>query len=293
MTGNLPEIEKGDLWIKQEDEILRLYYPNTTLKNLLKLLPHRPIGSIYNRAVYYLNLKRDKDYEKYIKAIRIKKLKKLHKKNTKELKNTNITKDVAYLYGVIIGDGNISQRKIYIATIDKDFILLLKDMYDKWSGLVSTVKKYKNINGNYLWYVFFCSKRVAQFFDSLKIEDLKTKEQKASFLRGFMDAEGHITVYKYKKKRKFNYRVGLDNTNKNLMLRIGHLLSELGIKYTLNYEDFKGRNHIGKLSVYRIVISHNSLIPFYNKIGFRMPRKRDKLVSLVKEKHGLVNINDK
>ena len=53
--------------------------------------------------------------------------------NTKPIKNLEITDELSYILGVINGDGHVSQRRIILSAIDKDFVQTFQKHLEKWT----------------------------------------------------------------------------------------------------------------------------------------------------------------
>ncbi len=236
-----------------------------------------------------LRIKRTKYYIKRIKKIRILKLKILKEKNTKKLKSHRLDKNSAYILGTILGDGHFSNRSIYVCSKDLDFLEGIKTIYENWSDLRANIKKYKTGRGNDLYYVFFNSVEAVRFFRSTLINKMKSDKIKGYFLRGLFDAEGTVPLYyRYRKdrgKHYLEYCIQICNTDLSLITTIKRFLKDLNIDYS--YRNYINKNSYGKLPKHVITIKHNSILSFYNKIGFGMRRKKEnleKIVDLMKQR---------
>jgi len=102
------------------------------------------------------------------------------------------------------------------------------------------------------------------------------------FLQGFFDAEGHVDVGVGK---QFRLAVGVDNSNKSLLLRVKQLLKELGIPSRLERKRkagtvmvIRGVTFVKRRTAYDVVIGEVDYIrDFAKEIGFSIRRKNQKL----------------
>jgi hypothetical protein len=207
---------------------------------------------------------------------------KISEKKSRKLLSKKMTPELAYLFGVIKGDGYFGKNFLHITTSDKEFAQVLKEKLQNWSGLNVIVKKYKTGSGGFLWYVFLNSTEAVKLFKSLNLSSLRTKEEKSSFIRGFADAEGSVTIFKNwdkkRKKYKRNYKITLYNSNKKLIRDVRKLLISLGIK-SFVYKILP-KNCFGKNLKYQLVISHKSMKKFSELVNFEHPEKKLKLIKL-------------
>ncbi len=270
------------LFTEDEDNLLKKFYPNKNISYLIKRLPKRSINSIYIRA-NRLKIKKSISYNKKLRIYRMSMVKFLKKLNTKKLKSNKLNTDSAYLLGSILADGHISNRRVYVCSKDYDFVDTLKKIYEKWSGLKSSIKNYKTRYGNNLYHVFFNSKEAANFFRSVNLDKIRVNKLKAKILKGLFDAEGSITVYdRYRKDRDkiyLAYSIVVCNSDPKLIEVIKRFLKDLNINY--GWRRYINLNSYTKNPKYIVKISQKSLLTFYKKIGFGMKRKREKLEKLI------------
>jgi intein/homing endonuclease len=204
-------------------------------------------------------------------------------KKRAKLPSKKMTTNLAYLFGVIKGDGYIGKNFIHITTSNLTFTQILKQKIIKWCGLNCSIKNYKTGSGGFLWYVFLNSAEVVDLFKSLGLSSLKTNEEKANFVKGFADAEGSVTIFndwnKNIQKYRKNYKVAIYNSDKELIQGVQNILSSLGIKSSI-YKRLP-KNTFGKKPKYELVISHKSVKRFSEIIGFEYPEKNEKLNKII------------
>lgn len=209
--------------------------------------------------------------------------KKISEKKSKKLISKSMSPELAYLFGVIKGDGHIAKNFIHITTSNQEFAQILKEKLKNWSGLNVTIKKYRTGNGNFLWYIFLNSIEAVKLFKFLDLSSLRTDEEIASFIRGVADAEGSVTIFKSfdknRQKYKRNYKIVIYNSDKKLIEGIQKLLFFLGIRSFI-YRILP-KNSFGKNPKYELVISHKSMKRFSELVGFNYPEKMEKLNRLI------------
>jgi len=97
-----------------------------------------------------------------------------------------------------------------------------------------------------------------------------------SWLSGFYDAEGHITIFNGEKKHFAT--IGLTNSNINLLLKIQEILKE---KYHIKSTIIKDKR---KENLWQLLIRRNlDIVKFSELIGFSHPEKRRKLKTFLEE----------
>jgi hypothetical protein len=204
-------------------------------------------------------------------------------KKRAKLLSKQMSPEVAYLFGVIVGDGYLGKNYIHVTTSNFQFAQIIQQKFLKWSGLNSSIKYYRTGSGGFLWYVFLNSIEAVTLFKSLKLSSLKTRKQRANFVKGFADAEGSVVIYdnwrNTEQRFRKNYMVAIYNTNKKLMREIQNILDSLGIKSFL-YKRFP-KNSYSKKPNYELIISHKSIKKFSEIVNFNYPEKIEKLNKIV------------
>jgi hypothetical protein len=155
---------------------------------------------------------------------------------------------LAYIVGVMLGDGHIEEYKkhyrIRLNTVDLDFAKSFQSALETigvYSKIYYRTKLSKQSSGWSLrgYSKAFCEWCKSLTFDEIvKIAELYPKD----FIRGFYESEGAF----YETGRSYQIRIA--NTNKELIMLVKKLIERLGSKTSL-YEEIRERKPI-----YRIYI---------------------------------------
>jgi len=199
----------------------------------------------------------------------------------------NISPELGYIIGVILGDGwiNIKKGGLGLNVKDKDFADFFFENLKKWSKKTPKksivrgyVKKFPNgkvsrISKQYkvvLWSVdavnFITNLlKPIKFNRKTKYTNLKwiyktPKKFKKMVLRGLFDSEGMVGIYKTS-----NY-LSFKNSDYEIHDLFIKLCSDFGIKAKRWKDDTR-------------ISSKQHILRFYKKIGITIKRKRDKLKS--------------
>jgi len=200
--------------------------------------------------------------------------KRAREKRTKKIPSKILNEDLAYILGVMIGDGTVDGNSTMLWTIDKDFALTFKRVLERWSGY--KCKLYKDIRPKYkqgfCWVVRLYSKRIRNFLKNFDITKILTsqKDIQASFLRGFYDSEGGFCP--------INRVVRCYNTDINKINLIKELLTKLGISFG---KIIVKKSNNNRKEQYIIPIYKEKTINFLNKIGFSIQRKQQPIENYV------------
>lgn len=207
----------------------------------------------------------------------------------KKLKESSkkLTKELAYVLGVIYGDGSAGKGQIRLGTKDKDFVEFFIYNAEKWSrkepGVWGFVKNNKPYFESYLYF-----KDAEEFINKIingkyEIPEIikKCKERIIiiNFIKGFSDSEGSIYV------SKENYTtLKLANQNTIVLSQIKDLMVK-----KLNFNENKLKvvfnNKAKNGGVYVLRMCYKDQIKlFYETIGFTIKRKQIKLENLFKSK---------
>jgi len=188
------------------------------------------------------------------------------------------SKELAYILGVIYGDGFLGKWEIKLKVKDKDFAENFSKCISTWSGYNCPAKK----NKENLFLVRLYSTQACKFLSRKKLIETKnwTLEDKISFLRGLFDSEGCAPDATKRAKSIIFY-----NSNKKIINIVSFLLRELGIAHSvIPRKSSKGkigsREFIRKKSYYIAITSYENKKKFYRLIGFSIKRKQDKLAYL-------------
>jgi hypothetical protein len=194
-------------------------------------------------------------------------------KNTKPLKNNKLTSNFAYVLGVILGDGNSSQRRVILSATDKDFVLAFKSNLEKWSKYKSTfssrrIKDDDKVKNRKLqWVCYLNSIEIEKFVNNFDYSKIKKNEHKAALVKGFFDSEGRFTE---------DYELLAYNSDKLLTDQISQYLTDLEIKNKISTYTVKNIN--GKEIQYNYLkVPGKSRYDFYQKVGFNIQRKQKEL----------------
>jgi intein/homing endonuclease len=194
-----------------------------------------------------------------------------------------ISENVAYVTGFIVGDGNLSQGYIVRAVEEnKDYIKLFAETF---SNAVGTKPKiyFDKYNNSFVAYVH--SKRIWKYFvNNIKIPSgtksstvripkliMESDEKiKTAFLSGLFDAEASVIKMVDSHHPHGYLKIQFKVHNNNLAKDVFSLLINLGFKPRIyNYAEFSIVNLHGR--------AQGKL--FLEKIGFRHPVKKTKLMA--------------
>jgi len=204
-------------------------------------------------------------------------------------KNLKLNSDLAYILGVLAGDGYLdysSKRRAYqigLSATDKEFVDEFKKILFNYFGIkpTSEFKKIKVKNWNNQYITRLCSKEACDFINSIgsfkgdvwripKAIIVSNERIKCAFLKGFFDSEGEVD-------KKIG-RVGATSINLKGLEDVGSLLSGFGIRYTIIPVKDKRPNTRQK---YKLRIHDKMSIKlFYELIGFTIKRKQEVLAVL-------------
>ena len=102
---------------------------------------------------------------------------------------------------------------------------------------------------------------------------LRTEKEKAAFLRGFADAEGHVHFIPPSGRI-----IDLVNTDKEIMDIVYSLMLDLGFKNAkFRHIPLEGKKDQYKIDIY----NHDDSILWYSKVGFHLDEKAEELERLV------------
>lgn len=203
----------------------------------------------------------------------------------------NLTPELAEVLGIFAADGsmqdnhicmwgNITEDKEYY---DKTVCPLFSKIFNK--NIIAHEKKSNSVYGFYL-----CNKEAVEFLKNLGFSKRKTYSVKvpkvilessnpsilATFVRGFSDCDGGISLMKrkgkYKEfKRKFNTypRIKIISVSEEIIKEISNILGRLNIDHTVYIG--KSRKSTEKDSYLISVRGIERIENWMNKIGFNNP----------------------
>jgi len=194
-------------------------------------------------------------------------------------KKLKLDKNLAYILGVIKGDGCVQKYQTDLGVIDKDFALAFRKALEEWSGMKASFHIYKE------YYVILNSKYVSSYLKNFDINKIKSspKTFKAAFLKGMYDSEGCAIP--------INKEINICGQNKQLLQFCKDLLLDLGIESRpIRICIKKGTiitfpnnsTYVTKLNDYDFNISiKKNLVKFKNLVDFNIKRKRYKLKEMI------------
>lgn len=212
--------------------------------------------------------------------------------------NLKPSPELAYVFGVILGDGSISVTKFNYSwrgkmreIINRGITLRCKDKDFAEHFHLCLSKILKNpvhspylYEGTRLWIVSAQSKQLNDFLRSKPFH--VAEEFPADFIRGFADSDGSGFYYSDKYHRKPFVRISLDNTNLELLEQVKDLLwGKFGIESRIYNVGMKngfikktGQHIIARHTAYKLfILKRASVAKFASEIGFNIKRKQDKI----------------
>lgn len=282
--------------MEQYNQVLTLNKKNGGSFRLSKLLniPRPTLENWINKGVkpYYFSEKRINacNSSKNIERIRClnkitqpKAVKIAAELRTKKLpfNAKNLTRDLAYILGVVYGDGHISieQRKVILSAIDYDFVLSFKHVIENWSGF--RARFFKRIqkpdlqikNRKLQWRCYIDSIEASKFLKNFNLNLLLDASDniKCAFIRGFFDSEGCV----------YDNRISFCNTNLKLIRLVNKLLNAVGIKTILKKRKYLNNLTNRLLVCYYLYITSECRDIFCKLVGSSISRKQEKLKELM------------
>lgn len=123
--------------------------------------------------------------------------------------------DLAYLVGVLAGDGSISDGYTYrLSAVDIDFVDNVANMLGKISKICRYVESRREANWNTLYVVVLCRKLFVDFVRDISFSDL-SRRGKVRFINGFVDSEGYVSD-----GRRTYPRIIISNLDRELLSEI-------------------------------------------------------------------------
>lgn len=181
-----------------------------------------------------------------------------------------LTKDLAYFIGSIIGDGSMRQKNqvIFTTADDETVSFMTKFVKDSFG------REFKSRNGKYDYVIY--GKEIRHFLNSIGLDNVKSNEKKvpdlifkapreivASFLQGLFDTDGTTT----------GRSISFSTSSEELGMQVQQLLLNFGIISNRQKRLNKKYNTYS----HQIYILSNNVDIFNKEIGFRLTRKQNKL----------------
>ncbi len=212
----------------------------------------------------------------------------------------NISKELAYLCGVLIGDGSLYIRKKkydYIIKCvgnpknEKEYYhRIIAPYFKKVFGLLPAIKLH---DSNTTFGFTIHSKSLLKYFEKIgfsigkKDENLdiphSIKENKnllIPFIRGLFDTDGCICFKKKYKLKPYYPVISVSSQSKKLIKEVSKILKELGFKIveTYDYKVKDKRNEKGFTIINRIELNgKDNLRKWMSTINFYSPKHLEKI----------------
>ncbi len=176
-----------------------------------------------------------------------------------------------YLAGLVYGDGTLYYYKknneyfIYVYDSDKDFLKTVGELVKKALKVNYTIIKPSKTKRYYR--LQFTNKKVYDYVRWLVNE--RPRKPTKNFIRGFLDAEGSLTVDK-----KGRVTLEIANRNREIIETIAGWLSKKGIRCTVTeHRDRKGTTYKVRIRGWENVVNAiNLLDPLHPKIRDKFMR---------------------
>ncbi len=197
--------------------------------------------------------------------------------------------ELAYIIGVIFGDGSVSFRKsgrsynyrIRLKVVDKEFA---EEFYEclRSIGLKPSFRLERDRTRCDRWCVEANGKLLYEFLKQPKEKLFDVARQfPTEFLRGFFDSEGCV----YWNERRKRLLITASNYDLELLQFVQKLLASLNIHSKIYLQAYEGKSvrirdeyYEYKQDFYRLDIYRLSAVAeFAKSVGFTIPRKAEKL----------------
>jgi len=262
---------KGKKWSIEEDNLLKKLYGKDYSKNLKGYFKNRSEKAIVLRA-YFLKLNASNLKGKYH-------LKKLPKTAEK------LSSDLAYILGVILGDGSINMNRrirLQVPEDELDFALNFKEKLEKWGGLKAKIKKLKkklkkNPLDDKIWkrgyYLELNSASAVKIIQGYLKNLNKIANKYIPFiLGGLFDGDGSVCVRGYRRGAIY-----IEKTDKGIIKFIKRSLEKFNIRAR-----YSARKIVGFKDYHRLNIEAKGDICLFSKIiKFSIKKRQKKLDELV------------
>lgn len=196
-----------------------------------------------------------------------------------------LTEDLAYILGVIEGDGYCRKREapertsgeIILKVKNSDFAQEFKKKLKWWSGIPPKIWQ-----KNREFHVELYSVDAVDIIQGIHLNEitLSSKKIKANFLKGLYDSEGGVTGENLNKRRFACRWIHFSNKNKKIIKIVSRLLKDFKINHKI-----KSRIHSGfgskKLQYEILIFGLENFKEFYKNIGFSIKYKKDKLLEVI------------
>ncbi len=200
-----------------------------------------------------------------------------------ERQKIRLDADLAYLLGVLVGDGHIEKGDLFpsfvITCEEKEIQTQLQSVTQKYFGRTPKACKY----GTKATKMRF-SQSIGQVAIDFGVKAVNSREKEIpsgvlksprevviGFLQGLFDADGYVDK---------NGSVELGSRSEKLVKQVQIVLANFGIIGHLRIKIVNGENF------WRLAFGGNDAVLFGRKIGFRLSRKNERLAKLKETKRG-------
>jgi DNA polymerase I-like protein with 3'-5' exonuclease and polymerase domains len=197
------------------------------------------------------------------------------------------TKELAYYFGAILGDGNISNKNVYFTSEDYELIQYMSDITKMYNlGLAhENVQKYTKTSNKPFIRLNCGAKKARDLCKDItlidesghkqfKVPDIVFKspnDVKFAFIQGLFDTDGTISNYE---GHKHNFCLEFCTKSKQLAIGCAHLLKSLGVSCRI----CDSYNKVYDRTYYKLKIRATSARQFKNLGGFRCIHKQQRLL---------------
>jgi RecA/RadA recombinase/intein/homing endonuclease len=178
-----------------------------------------------------------------------------------------LNKETSQIFGYFLGDGNLEKSGIRFRDARIEVLETYKGLFKKLFNINGNILKMKNKN---CYTLCINSTEIAEFFklaipQILDLVSCSKKEVVAGFIKGFVDAEGHID-----KKRP---TITIAQKQKQILRYMQLFLLRFGIRSFLRFD--VGRKKISVLSI------RDRAVKDYIQIGFTAKDKQERLIECI------------
>ncbi|MCX6741779.1 MAG: hypothetical protein NTX24_01215 [Candidatus Pacearchaeota archaeon] len=269
------ELKHSNKWT--EEEII------LELKNLNKKIGHSPSVREVSQKLYQATLRFFGSFNNAKNKANLKTSRPKHHQIKKDIKK--VTKELAYILGVIHGDGYCYIRKSKLRTSaiiglhvkDKDFADNFKEVLGRWSGI-----KAKEYNNHSEHYVALYSIDCAKIIKDVNVKNVlrQNRQVRIYFLRGMYDSEGGVIAKNLECRRKAKRWIHFSNSKIKTINLVKTCLDSLCITYKIRpgvHSGFGSKRQQYELLIY----NKEGMRNFYKYVGFSIKRKQKELVTLI------------
>ena len=194
-----------------------------------------------------------------------------------------LSPELAYVLGVVYGDGHVSikQRRIILGVTDEDFALKFKSKLEKWSSFKARFKKrikktdykVKSRKPQYLCYID--SIEASKFIEKFDLNLIKNSQNifKTKFIKGFFDSDGCVN--------KNRSTITIHNSIYNLSNFVSNLLTSLNIKNKIHSRTYFNKLTEKDITMHNISILGEGRKIFANTINSSLKRKQERLARFI------------